>query len=576
MSTNEVLKKSSIQAIIKSFNSAIEQLQTSDNQIVSAINEAAQLGPVTFQRGFVGDTAITSKPTTSGTTEGDISWYIKEGEKFQLIKLTSGAWVDFATITDSISKSDLLIVSAFSNTESALDLYLSADGKNFNKLNKEPLYRPVSGVLRDPSIIKRGDYYYIVYSAVPSDANFNTSKYEVIKSRNLKDWELVGEFDWLSFHGSFSQGVWAPEWFVDDDDKVYVIVAFDFITYIIEHTGNELETAGTPINLSPAGINGSNYIDGTIIKEDGDYVMFIKNEDTKFIERFQSNSLLSGYTKTGTGDWAGWGASVEGPCIIRLSDNSVRIYLDAYASAQYFYSSSASAKSNTWTTKQQLPIQSGKIRHFTAKKITDKNTVNIATAAADKFASIVVSEGSVPQAESVYGRATSPLNNTFQRYQCDEDYAVFQARKLSTLEGIDFVYRPTSNYGAIEFDTNEIVRFHQTDNRAEFPQGIRVGVYLTPDPLLNGWAFGSEPLRYIHTNEGIITFEGIVSGGTTTPLTVIFNLPELYRPRKNLVFPVVDNDTSIGTVGIQPNGNVVILSGSNTKLDLSSIMFTTR
>lgn len=60
-----------------------------------ALASANALSAVTFDRGFSGDNDLTVVPTTTGATEGDISWYLPNNDSFQIIRLESGVWQDF-------------------------------------------------------------------------------------------------------------------------------------------------------------------------------------------------------------------------------------------------------------------------------------------------------------------------------------------------------------------------------------------------------------------------------------------------------------------------------------------------
>ncbi len=491
-----------------------------------------------------------------------------------------------AKLTGNIGNSDILLISAFTNNQSALDIFMTVDGSNLVRLGSSPVYVPQSGVLRDPSLIKYGDYYYVVHSNVPSDVSFETTKYSIARSKNLIDWDFVTDIELSGLISGIGRA-WAPEWFVDDDGSVYVIIATsvpndnNFTTTLIKHSGADLSTIDTPIFLDlPTG-----YIDGTIIKEDGDYVMFIKNESTKFIERFQSSNLMSGYVLTGVGDWAGWGSGIEGPSVIRLSDGSVRIYFDAYTPTnKYFLSSSTSAKSNAWSAKAELSNFSGVIRHFSAY-VVDTNalasTLNAAILSKipvdESGEAEFIADGTVRAAQSVTASSANPLNSTFQRYQSDADYAIFQARAISEIaSGVDFVNRRSLGYASVEVLVNgsvkEVIKFIGTSGKAEFPNGVVTEDWKNPS-YQNGWGDGIIPLSYKASSEGLVKFAGNVSGGTTTFGTVIFNIPVGWRPDRDMVFPVVDNDLSFGSVVVEATGNVLFSSGTNAKLDLSNISY---
>lgn len=176
--------------------------------------------------------------------------------------------------------------------------------------------------------------------------------------------------------------------------------------------------------------------------------------------------------------------------------------------------------------------------------------------------------------------SVAPLNGVWQQFRTDSDAAVYQARKTGDASGFDAVARRELGYFSHEYVAADgititpIVRFWDPSKSCmvEFPSGILTEAWKTPT-FENGWAAGSVACQYKSNSEGLVKIEGIVAGGTATKGTAIFNLPEGWRPERTVVFPVVDNDVGVGTVGVTTSGDVVILSGSNTKLDLSNISF---
>jgi ricin-type beta-trefoil lectin protein len=112
------------------------------------------------------------------------------------------------------------------------------------------------------------------------------------------------------------------------------------------------------------------YIDSFVVKLGNVYHIFAKNDQTtsKYIEEATSTNLTGPYTFIGTGNWAGWGPQLEGPCIYQLDNGTWRILLDGYKSNQYYYSDSTD-DFQTWTAKQPLPDGlSGFVRHLTVMK----------------------------------------------------------------------------------------------------------------------------------------------------------------------------------------------------------------
>mgnify|MGYP003639709154 CR=1 FL=1 len=480
----------------------------------------------------------------------------------------------------AFSKKDITLIPAFTANgfaSTTFDMYYTVDGSFLKKLNDTSLYSPPSGgLLRDPSIILVGNEYFVVHTIVPI-GSYATSKYGIAKSTNLVDWEFVAD---IELSGTFPGLVnaWAPEWFVDVDGSTYVIIAIDFTTYFIPHSGANLQTAGTPVDV---GLPANTYIDGNVIVEDGDYVMFIKNETTKYIERWQSTTLLSGWFNTGSGDWAGFGVGVEGSSIVRLNDGTVRIYFDSYSTFKYFYSSAASAKSNTWASRQELDNYSGEIRHFTALIAKDTGTVGLINAISGTTAVVpnrLINSG--PRiGEVITAKNDTPLNNTMANYQCANAYAVFQARDENNKNGIDIVVRPASGYSAIEAlplvgAPKEAIKLDHETGKPEFPHGVQQRVTFPISGFVNSWAAFNVLPTYYKSDDGHVQLRGTVRSGVTTSGTVIATLPVGFSPPVNIItFPVVDDGTAIGIVAVMLNGDIQILAGTNVNLDLSSVSY---
>jgi len=170
---------------------------------------------------------------------------------------------------------------------------------------------------------------------------------------------------------------WAPEWFKDTDGSVNIIVHLRYkgaanpTPYVITALNSSLTTWSTPVAL--AGLT-PDYIDSFIVKLGNVYHIFAKNDQTtsKYIETATATKLTGPYTFIGTGDWAGWGPQLEGPCIYQLDNGTWRILLDGYKSGQYYYSDSTD-NLKTWTPKKPLPDGlSGFVRHLTVMKEAGK------------------------------------------------------------------------------------------------------------------------------------------------------------------------------------------------------------
>jgi hypothetical protein len=255
-------------------------------------------------------------------------------------------------------------MTAFTKTsESNMYVYDSPDATTYT-LRKGPAYTPPTGLIRDPSIFKHTDgFYYLTYTT-----NWTGNTIGIARSADRLNWTFLYNY---TVPISGITRTWAPEWFIDTDGSVNIIVtltsastAVHFTPWKITATDSTLTNWSAPTQL--AGI-GPNHIDTFVVKIGSTYHAFAKNETTKLIEYATASSLTGPYTFKKTGDWAGWGDWVEGPALVQLDDGGWRIYFDGYREGKYWYSDSYDNFA-TWTPKKELPGLSGFVRHMTVLK----------------------------------------------------------------------------------------------------------------------------------------------------------------------------------------------------------------
>ena len=250
-----------------------------------------------------------------------------------------------------------------SASPSNMSVYDSSDGTRFTL--KRPLaYTPPKGLVRDPSVMKHSDgWYYVAYTT-----GWSGDTIGLARSKDLSDWTFLRD---VKIEVPGATNCWAPEWFIDQDGTVNLILSVSttgqqgqFQPYRIVAADASLTTWTAPKALSGL---GPNFIDAFVVRQDGLYQAFAKNETTKFIELWTAPSLDGPWQVKGAGDWAGWGRFVEGPAMTRTPDGGWRIYFDAYQDKRYWFSDSKDGF-RTWTQKTELPGLSGAVRHFTVLK----------------------------------------------------------------------------------------------------------------------------------------------------------------------------------------------------------------
>ncbi|PTU47062.1 hypothetical protein DBL67_10600 [Paenibacillus polymyxa] len=93
--------------------------------------------------------------------------------------------------------------------------------------------------------------------------------------------------------------------------------------------------------------------------------------------------------------------------------------------------------------------------------------------------------------------------------------------------------------------------------------------------LINGWA--SSLFGFIKLSDNVVYFRDSISGGITTPGTILFTLPPQYRPAIRTEIRVRSNgggnESSNSTVVINTNGNVLIQNTIYTAVWLDGVSF---
>ena len=94
--------------------------------------------------------------------------------------------------------------------------------------------------------------------------------------------------------------------------------------------------------------------------------------------------------------------------------------------------------------------------------------------------------------------------------------------------------------------------------------------------LQNGWNHHPEyeKVQFSKTFDGIVYLKGTCKGGKTTRESIIFTLPENFRPSTTLFKTALNNDYGLAVIGIYPSGNVVVKGNVDEKwLNLDNVSF---
>ena len=157
----------------------------------------------------------------------------------------------FNELSDVVERKYRYLVCTFQNEDETLSLLGSNDLSNF-ELFKKSIFKPNNGTktLRDPSVVKIGEYFYIVYT----NAEWINSTY--IGMCRTKDFENFEELVLLNITNSTfgeTNRTWAPSFCFDPIENKYYIVAtilkesglntqvvaeYNYLTHSISETKN--------------------------------------------------------------------------------------------------------------------------------------------------------------------------------------------------------------------------------------------------------------------------------------------------------------------------------------------------
>ena len=245
----------------------------------------------------------------------------------------------------------------------------SDDGKKFYEIAPEGCYIPkLASSLRDPSITKVGEYFYITYTTVAWNKG-NTIGF--VKTKDFINFENEKLFTIGSF-----QRIWSPCWFKDGTNLWIIINATNDTTTEGEPSGwnvylipfNYSNDTLEETNMQKLGGIADNTIDCHLYKFIDKYVAVVKNETTKYIEVYKSSNIYNGYKLIRGGDWAKWGKDFEGAYLMQLENGKLRMYLDNFSHSlgrNFLLYSDSVDNGLTWSELKDVKSPQWDVRHAT-------------------------------------------------------------------------------------------------------------------------------------------------------------------------------------------------------------------
>jgi hypothetical protein len=250
--------------------------------------------------------------------------------------------------------------------------------------------------LRDPFIVRspEGDKFYQIATDLRMYGNGNWDQVQRTGSKSIMVWESTDLVNWtdqrlVKIAPDTAGNTWAPEAYYDDKLGSYVVfwASKIYAEDDPQHTGNTYNkmlyatTRDFRTFSEPKVWNDPGYsvIDSTVIRDNGTYYRFTKDERSntpttpcsKFITEEKSQDLRS-VSYDFIADCIGKGAtdSGEGPTVFRSnSEEKWYLFIDEFGGRGYIPFETTDLDSGKWTTSENFELPASP-RHGTVLPVT--------------------------------------------------------------------------------------------------------------------------------------------------------------------------------------------------------------
>lgn len=258
---------------------------------------------------------------------------------------------DLVSGSTEIRDKGIYLASSFAFANYRLFISTSPDGLIWTPARGSYLYVAATG-LRDPSIVHYAGRFWIAYTAANGPADTETA-FGIAQSLDLVNWNLVTS---PNPGVSGENRVWAPEWFVDSDGSIHILMAVSadggttFGIYELHPTNSDLTAWSNGTLLTWSSGTPSDPIDPFVVKIGSTYHLFYSHgSSTQYVEYSTASALTGPYTVVGSGNWAGWSSGLEGESLVQVNASTWRIYLDAGTGTMYY--SESTNNFSSWSAK---------------------------------------------------------------------------------------------------------------------------------------------------------------------------------------------------------------------------------
>ena len=279
----------------------------------------------------------------------------EHGKKVLIIK--DGVLLAPNNKTNKVNEYRFLMTS-FGYSAQKLSLLGTDDLYHFYMIEKEAFsVTQNSQILRDPSPIQIGKYYYITYSNGWQSSNaLGAGKIHIIRTKDFKKFEELEPLQIYDSQGNSFGAIqdWAPAWVRDNGFDKYIIVSVKqqsgFVPMLFKYNSNE-HSLGNAIIVN---VPWSNTIDSHIYIIGEKYYILSKNETSKEIRIGVSDNLAGPYTdiNSNISNYAPY----EGQTLVRLDDGRLRMFLQDLSDPNIYQLKYSDADDINGEWSEPLPI----------------------------------------------------------------------------------------------------------------------------------------------------------------------------------------------------------------------------
>jgi hypothetical protein len=263
------------------------------------------------------------------------------------------------------------VFAAFNSDDTRLRIQSSDDGLVWKDENVSHMGLQ----MRDPSIMFYDNAWWIAHTGcgatLDNCGGDGRNTFTIESSRYGGMWRYRES---VTAGAGSRPSTWAPEWFIDSDGSVHVFVAHaangagHHITEV-HALDRGLKSWSTPLELR--GDFPAEAIDPFVWKTGSTYHLLYSSGSC--IGHAVANTIQGEWKVTGSGDWAKWGCSWEGPFVLEVGGGRWRVYLDGTPRRLGGYFASETRDFVTFTAVERVRTEAygatGYLEHGTAIRV---------------------------------------------------------------------------------------------------------------------------------------------------------------------------------------------------------------